>query len=127
VPSLATLGRSFVVLFAVSTAFPIVAAVLPGDVAPPLMGALDVGLAALTVIVAVTLESRSRETVTEGDRAAAWRVTRLGTTSLLALLVVFFVAPSTFRWDILLVGLAWRAWLLIWVLPAVVAALRRSG
>jgi hypothetical protein len=39
--------------------------------------------------------------------------------------VVIFVAPSTLHWDVLTVGLAWPAWLLIWVLPSVVASRRQ--
>ena len=34
------------------------------------------------------------------------------------LLVVFFLAGDRVRWEILLVGLAWRIWFLIYTLPA---------
>lgn len=37
---------------------------------------------------------------------------------LLVLLVIFFVAGDQVKWDVLLPGLAWRAWLLITALPA---------
>ena len=34
------------------------------------------------------------------------------------LICVFFVVGDQIGWHILLPGLAWRAWLLVWVLPA---------
>jgi len=36
----------------------------------------------------------------------------------LALIAVFLVAGDRIGWHILLPGLAWRAWLLAWVLPS---------
>jgi len=51
---------------------------------------------------------------------ACYRVT--GAVPLL-LLVIFFLAGPDVRWDILLVGLAWRGWLLMYSLPAMLAML----
>jgi hypothetical protein len=42
------------------------------------------------------------------------------------LLVLFFVAGDRISWNILLPGLAWRAWLFVMVVPSWVAAWRGS-
>ena len=43
----------------------------------------------------------------------------------LPLLVVFFLAGAYVRWDVLLPGLAWRGWLLMYSLPAALALLHQ--
>jgi hypothetical protein len=43
------------------------------------------------------------------------------------LLVLFFLAGDRIAWNIGLVGLAWRAWLLLYTLPAWYTALRTTG
>jgi len=40
----------------------------------------------------------------------------------LALLAVFLVVGEQIRWNVLLPGLAWRAWLLLYLLPAGITA-----
>ena len=35
----------------------------------------------------------------------------------LLLLVLFFLLADRVQWDVLLIGLAWRAWLLLYALP----------
>lgn len=116
-------SKVFIVLFAISTAFPILAG-LQREPAPAPLGLLDVGIAALVALLGFTIEALSRPAVTDAHRAMAWRVLRSVAGALLLLLVVYFVQPGLFRWDVLLVGLAWRTWLLVWVLPAVIAAVR---
>ncbi len=116
-------GTAFIVLFVISTAFPILAA-LQNDPAPTVLGILDVAGAALMVLLGFTIEALSRPAVTDAHRALAWWVLRGIAGSLLLLVVIFFVQPGLFRWEVLLVGLAWRAWLLVWVLPAVIASVR---
>jgi hypothetical protein len=124
-PRPATLGRAFVEVFAVSTAFPVIAALLePGSV-PQVVGLLDVAIAAITVVVAFALDGRVRADVTDADRAKAYRWLRIGAVVLLVLLGTFFLTPGLFAWDVLVIGLAWRAWLITWVLPSVIASLRR--
>ena len=62
----------------------------------------------------------------ETDRRAVGWYKHAGAVPLV-LLAIFFVAGSLVRWDILLVGLAWRAWLLMYTLPATLALLRPAG
>jgi len=116
-------GKAFIFLFAISTAFPILAA-LRQDPATSFLGLLDVAVAALVVLLGFTIEALSRPAVTDAHRATAWWILRSGAGFMLLLLIIFFVQPGLFRWEILLVGLAWRAWLLVWVLPAIIAAVR---
>lgn len=56
--------------------------------------------------------------------AISYGVIRAASVVLLALIDVFLVAPATVDWAVLAIGLAWRAWLLIVVLPGVIAGLR---
>lgn len=120
-------AQAFAVLFVVSTAFPIVAALIPPSTTPSALGLLDVAVAAIVVMLGFTIESVARDRVSDGDRTVAWRVVRIVATVPLLLLIVFFMRADIVRWDVLLVGLAWRTWLLVWVLPAVASLLRRQS
>ena len=124
-PGLQVVGRAFLVLFSVSTAFPVMALFGPYGL-PSEIGIVDLGVASIALVAGFTLESRARDLVSEADRATSWRVIRLGATAGLVLLAVFFVAPKALGWDVLIIGLVWRAWLLIWVLPSLVASLRQA-
>jgi hypothetical protein len=42
---------------------------------------------------------------------------------IIVLLVIFFLFGDAIRWNILLPGLAWRAWLFTYSLPALLAIL----
>ena len=106
-------------LFAISTAFPIVASVIRGP-APRWLGVLDVVLAAALVCGGIMIASRIPKDWTPEEISASFRVLRGGSIALLVLSVVF-VAGGHLKWEVLLVGLAWRAWLLAWVLPSAVA------
>lgn len=87
------LARLCIGLFAASTAFPVVASVLPSAPEHRWLGVADVGIAAALVGVVP------------------------------ALLVLFFVAGHRINWEVLVVGLAWRVGLLLYTLPYLVAAL----
>lgn len=119
-------AQAFVALFGVSTALPVVAALLPSSATPAVLGAIDVIVAAAVIVTGFVIESAARVQVTDGDRRVAWRVVRILANVPLLLLILFFVRPDIVRWDVLLVGLAWRTWLLLWVLPSVVATLRHG-
>ena len=122
-PGIQVVGRAFLVLLAVSTAFPILGFFLFRYGITEL-GIVDVGIASITIVAAFTLEGRARSVVSEADRATSWRLVRIGATGALVLLGIFFIVPER-NWDVLVIGLVWRAWLLIWVLPSVVASLRQ--
>ncbi len=116
-------GKAFILLFVISTAFPILAA-LQETPAPGVLGLVDVAVAALMALLGFTIDALSRPAVTDANRATAWWVLRGVAGTLLLLVIIFFARPGLFRWEVLLVGLAWRAWLLVWVLPAVIASVR---
>ena len=42
------------------------------------------------------------------------------------ILVVLYFAGITINWTVLLIGLAWRFWLLVMALPYIIAAFRQS-
>ena len=122
----ATLARAYVLLFVISSAFPVAASLMPATAVSRAMGLLDVAVAFVLVATGIYVVSRKLPTTPENDRRAiAWyKVT--GTVPLV-LLVVFFIAGSRVRWEILLTGLAWRVWLLMHSLPATLALARLAS
>lgn len=109
-------------VFGVSTAFPIAASVWPADALPTWVGILDGVLAFAAVGLAIRVVTLAEKRV--GDRAilASYRIYRGLASVPLALLVPFFVVGDHIRWHVLEPGLAWRAWLLMYTLPAAIAA-----
>ena len=117
------LARTCGALFAVSSAFPVIAGALNRRQPLGWLGALDVALAAALVGGAAGLVPRARPLVTDAHRLAAWRVTRGVVSAIPALLAAYFLAGARVNWAVLVIGLAWRGWLLIAVLPYLVAGL----
>lgn len=120
----ASLGRACIGLFAVSTAFPIVAGTMPSVQQYELIGLVDVGVAFALIMIAAIVASRARHRVNDTHQLIAQRVSRVVVTVIPGLLVLFFVAGDRLDWTVLLVGLGWRAWLLLYTLPYLAAALR---
>jgi hypothetical protein len=115
-------------LFVLSTVFPIVASVAPFDRAPQWLGVADVSVA--VTLVASVFVLIGRHGAVTGPRTAEMSVRgyRRASHLALALLVMFFVVPSgRIDWTILLVGLAWRFWLLSCVLPVLVSSFQDEG
>jgi hypothetical protein len=109
--------------FALSTAIPILASVSAGR--PPLWaGLIDVALAFGIVAGGLFLLARAKGPFDDRTIRTTYRIFRGLASVPLVLLALFFVAGGAVQWDVLLVGLAWRAWLLVQVLPAVVAGWR---
>jgi len=123
-----SLAIATAVMFCVSTAFPVIAAIFP-DVAAlsSTVGVLDGILAFALVILAMVLHVRTQGKVTKEAHDAAYRDYRVLIHAILVLLVVFFLFGDRIAWNIGLVGLAWRAWLLLYTLPAWYTALRSSS
>ena len=117
-------ARVSIALFAVSVSFPIVAALFVANPPPRWLGIADVVIAAGLVgstAVAVTLVGRR---VADQDRITAYRISQGIVGVIPVLLVAYFVVGSRVNWTVLIIGLAWRAWLLLYSLPYLVAALR---
>jgi len=104
-------------LLTLSTLIPIWAAVTPGE---PFIavGIIDVALAAL-LFVSLLLLRRERNAVTDQVRARSYEICRW-----LAVLPLFlfpiYLAGAPLKWDVLLIGLGWRSWYLVTVLPYLV-------
>jgi len=114
----AALRTGSAVLFAVSTAFPIAASLLPGDTPPRWLGVADVIVAFGVTALGVFLVSKYPHAAGGAAAERALAVLRGATTVFLCLLVLFFVAGDAIKWHVLLPGLAWRGWLFALVLPS---------
>jgi hypothetical protein len=110
------------VLFAVSTAFPVAAAFIPQERPPVWIGFIDVALAALLVFLALLTDSVARAKIDARIVERSYRLYRTLAVVPLVLLVLFFLAGDSIKWEVLLPGLAWRAWLLLYFLPSWLAA-----
>jgi len=121
--SLHTLGRASVALFAVSTIFPIVGALFVASLPPRWIGIADVTVAAALFGLTAVVVARERRSVADHHRLAALRITQAVVGAAPVLIAVYFIAGSHLNWTVLIIGLAWRIWLLIYSLPFLLAAL----
>ena len=122
-----TLGRTCVALFILSTAFPVAAGVLNRSRPLRWMGIADVAVAALLFFAAAGVATRGRNAVTDRNRLMAFRVTQLVTGIIPVVIAAYFVVGEFVDWTVLVLGLAWRSWLLFYTLPFLVAALAADG
>ena len=113
-------------VFVISTGFPAVASVLPSP-ASRWLGIADVAVAAVLVCLGFLIAAKGSAKADPHALERSLRVLRGGANLFLALIVVFFLAGEHVKWDILLLGLAWRAWLFVWVLPGAMALWRVDG
>lgn len=112
-------------LFVLSTLFPVVAGVMRNP-APRWVGIADVVVAFAVFVQAMVITRRAPKADAHAV-AASFRVVRAAANLLLVLIVVFFLAGQRIKWDVLLLGLAWRAWLFVWVLPSALTLWRNEG
>jgi hypothetical protein len=113
--SLAAFGAA---LFAVSTALPIAASVSRMEKPPTWIGVLDVSIAGALMVVAFVTMARGGGRIDERVRDTSYRAYRASSNVLPLLLAAFFLLGDRLEWDVLVIGLAWRAWVLWYVLPA---------
>lgn len=118
-----TLGTLCESLFLISTAFPITASVYRAEI-PRWIGFADVVVAGLLLVASIALAVHTQYQVSDADKIAAFRISQLLISAVPALLIVFFAAGHRIHWDVLVVGLAWRGWLLIYSLPYLITARR---
>lgn len=121
--SLRALARICVALFALSTMFPVVAGVLNALRPPRWLGIADVAVALVLFIAAATVATRARRAVVDSHRLVAFRISQSMIGVIPLLLVAYFIAGPRVNWTVLVVGLAWRGWLLLYTLPFLAAAL----
>lgn len=125
--TLRTLAKTCVTLFAVSSAFPVIAGGTNQQRPLGWLGVADVVLAAALVGAAAVLVTKAGRAVADPHRVAAYRATQ-GVLGLIpVLLATYFVAGARVNWAVLVIGLAWRGWLLVSTLPFLAAALASAG
>jgi hypothetical protein len=107
------------VVFIVSSAFP-VAAGLTQDTSTmvPIWGVLDVAIAFVLVMMAFTLTALARGRVTKEVEGAAYRAYRVLIHAIFLLIVIFFLFGGRINWTTALIGVGWRFWLLLYILPS---------
>ena len=105
----------------VSSVFPVAASLLRAEEPPRALGVADVPVAAVTVALGFAVAAKKPHAFDARVSEAAARVYRAAANACLVLLVAFFLAGDRIRWNVLLPGLAWRAWLFAWVLPSAIA------
>ncbi len=86
------------------------------------VGYWDVLVAAGLFAVTFWIEFNIRKRIHPDAILVSYRVYRGGASLLLVLLSIFLVIGDRVEWNILLSGLAWRTWLLVYALPAGVTA-----
>jgi VIT1/CCC1 family predicted Fe2+/Mn2+ transporter len=116
------------IVFCISSAFPAVAAfVRDTESWPKWWGVLDVGIAFFLAVLAFLVLGITRGNVNERAEKASYHAYRLLTHGLLAMCVVYMLFGDHIILPNCLTGFTWRAWLLLYILPAWFTALRRSA
>lgn len=113
------------VVFFISTVFPVVAGLSKNTASfPKWWGKLDVGLAFVLAILALAIMAFAGGKADQQAADATYRAYRILIHGILAMVVVFFLFGDRITWIYCLTGIAWRAWLLLYSLPAWFTALR---
>ena len=84
----------------------------------------DVGIAAALFDSTALVVARQRHKVADHDRLAALRISGTVVGMVPVLIAAYFMVGSRVNWTVLVIGLAWRGWLLLYSLPYLVAALQ---
>jgi hypothetical protein len=111
-------------LFAVSSAFPLVAG-LSKDTAsfPKSWGVADVAIAGVLAILACVIAGVWDKRISPRAVDLSYRAYRVLTHGILVMIGVFFLLGDRVVWINCLPGFAWRTWLLMYTLPAWFTAL----
>jgi len=113
------------VVFFVSSAFPVVAGLSKNTASfPKWWGLLDVGLAFVLATLALAVIVAARGKVGRQAVDATYRAYRTLHHGIFVMLVVFFLFGDGIVWVHCLTGFAWRAWLLLYILPEWFTTLR---
>lgn len=110
------------ILFGISLAFPVIASLVDAASFPRWVGFLDVALALVLPLILLAITIFTRGAISTRAAYASYRIYRISINLLLVLLLLFFLVGDRITWEVLLPGLAWRLWLLLYLLPAVLTA-----
>lgn len=116
------------IVFFISSGFPVVAG-LAKDTAsfPKWWGVLDVAIAFVLAILAIVMGAFVGRDIPKQIEDASYRAYRVLTHGILAMLVLFFLLGDRITWINCLTGFAWRAWLLLYSLPAWLTAMKATA
>jgi VIT1/CCC1 family predicted Fe2+/Mn2+ transporter len=115
-------------VFFVSSAFPVVAAFVHDTAAwPKWWGVLDVVVAFVLALLAFAVLGFGRGKVDKPAEEASYRAYRMLLHGLFVLLMAFVFFGDRIVWSNCLTGLAWRAWLLLYCLPAWFTIIRATA
>ena len=116
------------IVFCISSVFPIVAGfVTDRENWPKWWGLLDVTVAFILAMFAVAVIALAQGKVNEQAEDASYRAYRFLIHGILILAVIFFLVGDRIVWSNCLTGFGWRAWLLLYSLPAWFTALRGTA
>lgn len=124
-------GRPFAiataVVFFISLVFPVVAGLSKNTASFPLLwGRLDVGIAFLLAIMSFVILGLAYRRMNEEIERITYRLYRTLIHGILLMLVVFLLWGDRIIWVNGLPGIAWRAWLLLYMLPEWFCIMRAS-
>jgi hypothetical protein len=105
-----------------------VAAALSKDTAsfPRWWGVLDVAMAFVLAVLAFAIVGVAQGKISNDAQAATYRAYRVLIHVIFFLIIVFFLFGDRITWINGLPGIAWRAWLLLYSLPAWLAVARST-
>jgi len=113
------------VAFFLSSVFPVVAGLSKNTASfPKWWGALDVGLAFVLAGLALGVMAAAQGGEDKQVIYASYHAYRILNHGIVVMLGVFFLVGDRVVWTRCLTGFAWRAWLLIYVLPAWLATIK---
>lgn len=113
------------IVFFISSAFPVVAGLSKNTASfPKWWGTLDVGIAFVLAILAFAILGLTQGKVDKQTEGRTYRAYRVLIHGIFVLMVVFFLFGDQIIWINCLSGFAWRAWLLLYCLPAWFTGLR---
>lgn len=126
IPSSAALARrgrplaiATAVVFFISAAFPLGAGLARNTaVLPSWWGVMDVSVALLLAVLAIALLALTQGRVTRRADEATYRAYRTLLHLILVVCMVYQLSGNRVIWSNCLPGFAWRAWLLLYALPA---------
>ena len=114
-------------VFVVSSMFPVGAGLAKAPEAfPKWWGRLDVVIAFFLAALAMVIMGLAGSKFSKQVEDATYRAYRVLLHGLWVMLVVFFLWGDRIAWRYCLIGLAWRAWLLVYSLPAWITLFRRT-
>jgi hypothetical protein len=114
-----SLAIATAIVFCISSVFPAVAAFVTDTEAwPRWWGMADVGVAVLLAALAFSVIALGHGKVTPQVEQRSYRAYRILIHGIITLLAVFALFGDRIIWSQCLTGIAWRAWLLVYGLPA---------